>query len=184
AYSSIEHMGIIAVALGLFTPLSVFAALFHMINHSFTKTMLFLASGSILQKYGTREISKIQGLLKVLPFTGTAFLLGLLAISGTPPFSVFASEFNVFISIFAANNFLLGVAFIFLLALIFVGIAVTLFKVFYGNFNIESLKPGETNIPGAAVTLVLLVIISVSGLYMPDALKYLITVAQRNIIGG
>jgi len=184
AYSSIEHMGIIALALGLFTPLSVFAALFHMINHSFTKTMLFLASGSILQKYGTREISKIQGLLKVLPFTGTAFLLGLFAISGTPPFSVFASEFNVFISIFAANNFLLGVVFIFLLALIFVGIAVTLFKVFYRDFNMESLKPGETNIPGAAVTLVLLVIISVSGLYMPDTLKDLITAAQRIIIGG
>ncbi|MDD3169187.1 MAG: proton-conducting transporter membrane subunit, partial [Eubacteriales bacterium] len=48
AYSSIEHMGIITLAIGLFTPLSIFAGLFHMINHSFTKAMLFLASGNIL----------------------------------------------------------------------------------------------------------------------------------------
>lgn len=184
AYSSIEHMGIIALGIGLFTPLSVFAALFHMINHSFTKSMLFLASGSILQKYGTREISKVRGLLKVLPYSGLAFIIGLFAISGTPPFSIFASEINVFASIFDSNNILLGIVFIFLLALIFVGISITLFNVFFGDYNPEDMKPGETNIPGTAVILVLLVIISVSGLYMPDLLKNLLSAAQQIILGG
>lgn len=184
AYSSIEHMGIIALAIGLFTPLSVFAGLFHMINHSFTKATLFLASGNILQKYDTRTISNIRGLLKVLPVSGIAFLLGLFAISGTPPFSIFASEINVFLSVFAEGHLILGAAFILLLALIFVGIAVTLFGIFYGEDTSEDRKPGETNLPGAAVLVVLLVIITVTGLYMPDAMKELIHSAQRTIIGG
>ena len=184
AYSSIEHMGIITLAMGLFTPLSVFAGLFHMINHSFTKSMLFLASGNILQKYETRNISNIRGLLKVLPISGIAFLLGLFAISGTPPFSIFASEINVFLSVFADGHPVLGGLFILLLALIFVGIAVTLFRVFYGEVNSEERKPGEINLPGAIVLIVLLLIISVTGLYMPETMKELITSAQRIIIGG
>lgn len=210
AYSSIEHMGIIALAIGIFTPAAVFGALFHMINHSFTKSMLFLSSGSILQKYGTREISKIRGLLKVLPISGTAFFLGLFAIAGTPPFSVFASEFNIIAAISANENFLLGSVFVLLLAIIFVGLAATLLKVFWGevpqSFVHEDASPkgnasqfneieenvdhfhlnrvGETNIPGAVVILILLLTILIMGIYMPLVLKDLLINAQRIITGG
>lgn len=184
AYSSIEHMGIITLSIGLFTPLSIFAGLFHMINHSFTKAMLFLASGNILQKYNTRNISGIRNLLKVLPVSGFAFLLGLLAISGTPPFSIFASEVSVFLSFFTDGHPLLGSLFILLLGLIFAGIAVTLFRTFYGDGTSEEKNPGETNPAGAAVLVVLLLIISVTGLCMPELLKELIVSAQRIIIGG
>jgi hydrogenase-4 component F len=131
AYSSIEHMGIIAVAVGLFTPAAIFGALFHMINHSFTKSMLFLSSGSVLQKYGTREISKVNGLLKALPVTGTVLFLGLFAIAGTPPFSVFASEFNIIAAVFDKGNFLLGSVLAVLFAVIFAGIASVLFRMFW-----------------------------------------------------
>lgn len=184
AYSSIEHMGIIALAIGLFTPLSIFAGLLHMMNHSLTKSMLFLASGNILQKYHAREISKIQGLLKVLPVTGTIFLLGLLAISGTPPFSIFSSEINVFISIFDANLTWLGVVLILLLAIIFAGIAVTLFKVFFGNADQSEIKTGEINLPGVIAMGVLLIVIIVTGIYLPDGLKDLFMAAQHIILGG
>lgn len=202
AYSSIEHMGIIAFAIGIFTPAAIFGALFHMINHSLTKSMLFLSSGSILQKYDTREISKIRGLLKVLPVSGTAFFLGLLAITGTPPFSVFASEINIIAAIFDQGSFLPGVVFVFLLAIVFAGIALTLFKIFYGDAsqvkgdssqvkgdasqqsNIEGVISGETNIPGAVVIVILLVVALVMGIYMPATLKDLITNAQKIIIGG
>lgn len=184
AYSSIEHMGIIALAIGLFTPLSIFAGLLHMMNHSLTKSMLFLATGNILQKYNAREISKISGLLKVLPVTGTIFLLGLLAISGTPPFSIFASEVNVFVAIFDGNKPWLGVVLILLLAVIFAGIAATLFKVFFGEFDHEKIKPGEINIPGNIAICVLLVGIIVTGIYMPEGLKNLFLAAQHIVMGG
>lgn len=184
AYSSIEHMGIIAIGIGLFTPLSVFGALFHMINHSFTKSMLFLTSGNILQKFKTREISGIRGLLKILPFSGPIFLLGLFAIAGTPPFSVFASEINILAAIFEKRRFFEGVALALLLALVFVGIAITLFKIFYGEAPSKGLKSGESNRSGTAVIIFLFIIISISGIYMPEGLKNLITDAQRIITGG
>jgi hydrogenase-4 component F len=140
AYSSIEHMGIIAFAVGVFSPAAVFGAIYHMINHSFTKSMLFLTSGSILQKYGTREIAKVRGLLKVLPLTGTAFFLGLFAIAGTPPFSVFASEFNILAATFKKGNFFIGAVLAVLLAIVFAGIALVLFGMFYKKGDQEIVK--------------------------------------------
>ncbi|MGV8905407.1 MAG: hydrogenase 4 subunit F [Acetobacterium sp.] len=184
AYSSIEHMGIIAIAIGFFTPLSIFGGLLHMINHSFTKSMLFLSTGNILQKYHTKDISKISGMFKLLPVTGTVFLLGLFAIAGTPPFSVFASEIVVISSIFQENNFIVGGLLILLLAIIFTGIVLTMFKMFYGNDIPKRTTPGELNIPGVFTIVGLLGIITVMGLYIPNELKQLIENAVEIIIGG
>jgi hydrogenase-4 component F len=184
AYSSIEHMGIIALAMGLFTPLSVFAGLFHMMNHSLTKSMLFLASGNILQKYNSREIAGITGLLRTLPVTGPVFLLGILAISGTPPFSVFASELNVFISIFDAGKSWLGLALILLLAVIFAGMAATLFRIFFASAENAGLEPGETNLPGALATGFLLLVILATGLFMPEGLRDFLNAAGNIVLGG
>ena len=184
AYSSIEHMGIIAVAIGIFTPLSIFGALLHMINHSFTKSMLFLSSGNILQKYDTKEISKIKGMLKILPVTGTVFLLGLFAIAGTPPFGVFSSEFVILTAIFQKNNFWIGILIAVVLAVIFAGIAHTMFKMFYGTNTSAEITAGEINIPGVIAIVVLFVLITVTGLFIPNPLKELIEKAGNIIIGG
>ena len=183
AYSSIEHMGIIAVAIGVFTPLSVFGALFHMINHSLTKSMLFLSAGNVLQKYDTKQISKIKGILKLLPISGVAFLLGLFAIAGTPPFSVFASELGITLSLFDSKKYLFGSVFVLLLATIFAGIALTLFKMFYGKCDSDEAEPGERNIPGAVCIMGLLIIIAITGLFLPHGLKDLLNQAQSIITG-
>ncbi|WP_088228338.1 hydrogenase 4 subunit F [Desulfosporosinus sp. FKB] len=183
AYSSIEHMGIIVVAMGLYSPLSVFGGLMHMINHSLTKSMLFFSSGNILQKYDTKQISKLKGVLKIMPVTGTVFLLGLFAIAGTPPFSVFASEFSIVVAVFNGPYKWVGVIFVLLLAAVFAGIAVTLLKIFYGEPGDENLQAGEVNLPGTVCLVILLVGIAVSGLYLPGDLKELITKAQGIILG-
>ncbi|AFV01732.1 Hydrogenase-4 component F [Dehalobacter sp. UNSWDHB] len=186
AYSSIEHMGIIAVAIGIFTPLSVFGGLLHMINHSLTKSMLFLSAGNIMQKYDTKQIFKIKGILKTLPVSGTVFLLGLFAIAGTPPFSVFASEFSIIAAIFNQSSLWVGIVFILLLAIVFAGIAVTLFKMFYGKpDSIEAADPrtGEINIPGTICLAVLLVAVTAGGIYLPESVRELIIQAQGIILG-
>jgi hydrogenase-4 component F len=184
AYSSIEHIGVVTIAIGVFTPAAVFGALLHMINHSFTKSMLFLASGNILQKYGTRKIDKVRNLIKVLPFSGPIFFIGLFAIGGTPPFSIFASEFSILMSIFDHKNFVLGISVVALLTLAFVGITATLFRLFYGENAISDITPGETNPYGAAVLLLLLGIISITGLLMPQGIMDLILEAQNIITGS
>ena len=184
AYSSIEHMGIIAFGLGIFTPISIFGILLHTLNHAFTKSMLFLSSGNVYLKYNSREISKITGILKTLPVTGITFLLGIFAIAGMPPFSVFSSELNIVISAFAANHFLQGAAFILFIAVVFMGMAFALLKMFFGNNENPDMTPGEINIPGVCTTVVLLVIITVTGVYMPQQLKSLLNSATTIIMGG
>ncbi|MFA5535932.1 MAG: hydrogenase 4 subunit F [Bacillota bacterium] len=183
AYSSIEHMGIIALAIGLFTPQAVFGGLFHMINHSFTKSMLFFATGSILHRFGTNKIDKVKGVLKVLPVTGTAFYLGLFAIAGVPPFSIFASELGIIVSIFVDGRFIIGSAFILLLAVIFTGIALNLFKMFYSDGPEPEGEPLKINPAGTVAIMLLLLVIFTTGFYMPEGLRSLIYNAQMIIMG-
>lgn len=184
AYSSIEHMGIIVFALGFFTKLSIFAALFHMINHAFTKSMLFLLSGNVYLKYGTKEIQKVKGLLKIMPVTGTVFLLGLFAIAGMPPFSVFFSELSVALSAASAYHYVLAAMFLVLVAVIFAGIAVTTLKMFFGNTVSNDLQSGEINKLGLTVILLLFAIITVTGVFMPEPVKNIVDSAVLIIKGG
>jgi hydrogenase-4 component F len=184
AYSSIEHMGVMSFALGLFTPLSIFAALFHMINHAFTKSMLFFASGNIYLKYKTKEIPKVRGILKIMPVTGFAFLAGLFAISGMPPFSVFFSELAVAMSAAGKNHFILAGIFLLLIAVIFAGIVLTMLKMFLGDNENRDITSGEVNIPGTAVILVLLIIVFTTGVFLPQPVKNLLDSAVSIIEGG
>ena len=157
----------------------------HMINHSLTKSMLFLSSGNILQKYNTKQIQKVSGVLKILPVSGLVFLLGLFAITGTPPFSVFSSEITVLAAVFAGKHIALGIGLAVLFAVVFAGFAVTMFGMFFGKHEGRDMpKPGETNIAGTVCVAVLLIAITVTGLYMPPAVRDLLTAAQHIITGG
>lgn len=96
AYSSIEHMGLIALGIAAGSPLAIAAVLLHMLGHGLAKSVLFLTSGEILIVEGTSEISKVKALLLRRPALGVLFALGLIALLGLPPFSLFISEFNMF----------------------------------------------------------------------------------------
>ncbi|HEX9207653.1 MAG TPA: hydrogenase 4 subunit F [Steroidobacteraceae bacterium] len=95
AYSSIEHMGIIAFAFGMGGAVANFAALLHMTVHSLTKSAIFFTVGHAAQKAGSQRIEDIRGLLALNPTIGWGLMLGSLAILGFPPFGVFASEFLI-----------------------------------------------------------------------------------------
>jgi hydrogenase-4 component F len=89
AFSSVEHMGIITLALGVG---AVKAGLFHTLNHSVAKMLSFFCAGALVQRYGTRDMGRMHRVLRELPVAGMGFLLGLLVIIGMPPFAVFMSE--------------------------------------------------------------------------------------------
>jgi hydrogenase-4 component F len=95
AYSSIEHMGIIAFAFGMGGAVANFAALLHMTVHSLTKSAIFFTVGHAAQKAGSQRIEDIRGLMALNPTIGWGLMLGSLAILGFPPFGVFASEFLI-----------------------------------------------------------------------------------------
>ncbi len=107
AYHSIENIGIIMIGIGLYVTLSVAgaqklamlslaAALFHTLNHAVFKALLFMAAGSVVNSTGTRNIEKMGGLVKVMPYTAALFLVGSIAISALPPLNGFVSELMIF----------------------------------------------------------------------------------------
>ncbi len=103
AHSSIENIGIVTLGLGagvifaalgrpLLSGMALIAAFYHMLNHSFYKALLFLGAGSVDEHAGTRDLDRLGGLMRVMPWTAGAFLVGALAISAVPPFNGFVSE--------------------------------------------------------------------------------------------
>ena len=131
AYSSIEHTGLICVGLAL-GPLGTFAAMLHLLNHALAKSMMFFLAGRVLHRYGTTEIGRVSGLLKVMPWTGGLFAAGVLAVIGLPPFGLFISEFALFRAGFAAGRpWLMGLV-LALLAVAFVSMIGHLNRMLYG----------------------------------------------------
>ena len=111
AYSTVENIGVIFIALGLalafranaFAPaaaLALTAALFHVLNHSLFKSLLFLGSGAVLGSTGERNMERLGGLIHRMPYTAFCFLAGSAAISALPPLNGFASEWMTFQAIF------------------------------------------------------------------------------------
>jgi hydrogenase-4 component F len=183
AYSSIEHMGIIALGLGICTPISIFAALYHTFNHAMTKSMLFLATGNVYQKYHTKKISSIKGLIKTMPVTGLVFVLGSFAITGMPPFGIFMSEFNTVVAaVFSKNYIITGLLLIFLAA-VFGGFTKQLGRMFYGKNNNVEIRKGELDRIGPVVLVVLLCITLIIGVYIPEPIKTLMDNTTNIILG-
>src|SRR5262249_36597861 len=94
AYSSIDHAGIMVAALGFGGKFGTLGAVLHMVFHGVTKPLLFFATGHIQQEFGSPYFRKIRGVIHALPWTGVLLLMATLAVTGTPPFSIFQSEFT------------------------------------------------------------------------------------------
>lgn len=92
AYSSIEHMGILALGFGFGGPLGVAGALYHMLNHSLNKSLMFFGAGNVMRVLGTKRIKAIRDVPRRLPVSGWLWLAGAVAITGAPPFGLFLSE--------------------------------------------------------------------------------------------
>jgi hydrogenase-4 component F len=105
AYSSIEHMGIIAIGIGFGAPLAVAGALLHVVTHASAKGLAFLGAGSLLRGYDTKEVDGITGAGRAMPWTGSMFLAAALAISGLPLSGVFRSEFEIVAGGFARPQY-------------------------------------------------------------------------------
>ncbi|HSE59321.1 MAG TPA: proton-conducting transporter membrane subunit [Nitrospiraceae bacterium] len=95
AYSSIEHMGLAMIGLGVGGLIGTFGGLFHLINHAFAKSLAFFAAGNIHRRYKSVEIDQVQGLATVLPGSALALMIAGLALAALPPFALFASEMQI-----------------------------------------------------------------------------------------
>ena len=187
AYSSLEHIGLITIGLAFGTPLAVFGALIHMINHAMTKSLLFFTAGNISLKFHTKDIEHIKGAINVMPFSSIALLIGALAICGSPPFSIFLSEFYIITGGIKGNHWLGCIVMILLLVVIFGGISYQILQMLLGSESDSRLKPitkGEVNRSGVAVLVLPLILICILGWWIPAPLYKLLNEAVNVVSGG
>jgi hydrogenase-4 component F len=95
AYSSVEHMGILAVGVSFGAPVALAGVMLHVLAHAAAKGNAFMGAGVLTVKYGTKEISTMRGVLDLLPWSGPLFLLAIFALSAMPPSGIFRSEFQI-----------------------------------------------------------------------------------------
>ena len=116
-YHSVEHMGIIVLAIGIGGHVALYAAILHLVAHSLTKSSLFFAAGSVVQAFNSRSMHRMRGLLLVTPLAGAGLILGALALAGLPPFAMFTSEYGLVAGSFANGRATIGVIGILLVTL-------------------------------------------------------------------
>jgi hydrogenase-4 component F len=183
AYSSVEHMGILAIAGGLGAS-ATFPALLHLVNNAFGKGVLFLCVGNVHRAFGGKTTGEVRGAMRRLPFSGTLFLLGIFAITGSPPFGPFVSELLILSSAFAAGRWLVGGLFLVFLFVAFAGMGATSLAALQGRPS-----PGARNstyrdsFTTFAPALVLLALVLVFGLHLPGPLRALLE-AAASVLGA
>jgi len=181
AYSSVENMGLIALAFGIGGPLGVLAALFHTINHSLAKALLFCGSGNVLLKYGTRDLDAIKGILKVAPFSGLLIGAGALALGGLPPFNVFVSEFMVVTAGISSGYGWLIVVLAILLTVVLAGLVRMLAGSLFGP-SPDIVPKGEVGVLMLAPMAILLAVMLWFGIRTPDTVITLVKQASAVVL--
>jgi len=181
AYSSIEHMGIIMIGLGIGTQLAIFGALFHVIAHSILKSFTFLSVGNVVSEYGTRDMGEIRGLREGMPFSASMLTLGTLAMVGVPPFAIFTGEALIIYGALSAENYLVAVAMVIAMLMVFAGSLRNIAPMMSGEppEDVHEVRGWTRKAPLVALLAIGLFL----GLFMPDQLRGLIDILAM-LIGG
>ncbi len=184
AYSSIEHMGILTLGLGIGAP-AFFGILLHIISNGLTKGVLFLSIGNIHRAFGSKSIDRVHGAIRLLPFSGTIFLIGFLTITGSPPFSPFVSLFAILNGAFQARKFFIAGLFLFLLLLVFIAMGATVLKAVQGSSPVPNRNKMtfRDTFASCGPILGLLITVCILGVYIPAPLSELLNDAVR-FLGG
>lgn len=169
AYSSVEHMGILAIGVGI-GGLATFGAMLHLVNNALTKGCLFLSAGNIQRAYDSKRLSKVHGAIATLPISGSIFMAGFLAITGSPPFGLFISEFTILRGIFGNGQLWIGLLMILLLAMVFIGMGATVLTATQGEA--VKIEPAfKDKLLLVISPLIFLMLVLVLGVYLPEPLQ-------------
>ena len=177
AYHSVEHLGIIALGLGL-GGLGTFAALFHTLNHCLCKSLSFFAAGRLGQMFGSYDMEEMAGSLRVSPLWGTAIFGSLLALIGIAPFALFMSELQLVKAAVDTGSVTALVLFLAGSGIVFVGALQHAIPLAWGKPK-GLVKPLRFTALEALIVVIPLALLLVLGLWMPEPLS----VALKNAAG-
>ncbi|MGE4212216.1 MAG: proton-conducting transporter membrane subunit [Candidatus Methanomethylophilaceae archaeon] len=169
AYSSVENMGLIAIGLGIGTPLALFGAMFQVLAHSICKPLIFFCAGNITQIYKTRTMSLIRGVTEKMRFTGFATVAAGLAIAGAPPFPLFVGELLIISGAIGAGMYVLAGLLALILVFVFAGLVLNIFPMLSGTTDREVSEPVSLLRKGSLALLIVAALFF--GLFMPEMVR-------------
>ena len=173
AYSSVEHLGVIGLGFGFGGPLGVAGALYHMLNHSLAKSLMFFGAGNAMHRYGSKAIDDIHGAVAGMGPSAWLWLGGAVAITGAPPFGLFLSEFTILRAGWDGPYAWAAVLMLILLIVIFVGFLNHFRAMYFARplpADVEGHQPDAWSVAPMAIALAALLVL---GLWWPAALQTL-----------
>jgi len=179
AYSSVEHMGLLVLGLGL-GGIGPYGTMLHLVSNALTKGVVFLAVGNVVLLTGSASGQAARGILRRRPVTGVLLLLGLFAVTGSPPFGLFLSEFTLLNAAITEGHPWIALIVIVLLAVIFVGMAAMILEVLYGPSDAPAESPRESLLLVGGPAVLLIVVLGL-GLYIPAQLQRVLVDAARGL---
>lgn len=184
AYSSVEHMGILVLALGIGKG-ALLGMLMHVVGNGLAKGALFLSSGTMHRVYGSKSTLGVRGVLRRLPWSGSIFLGGFLAVTAFPPFLPFLSEFTIATAAFRQGSWLVAGLFLLLLAVVFLGMAPTVLGMVLGEPPARLPGSGHRErLLTVGPPLFLLLVVAVLGVWLPPPLLDLLRQGAALLQGG
>jgi hydrogenase-4 component F len=183
AYSSIEHMGIIALGFGIGGSLGIIGGLLQMLNHALTKSALFFGAGQVYTRVRTRTMEEIKGLSKVMPITSALWFAAFLAIVGCPPFGIFVSELVILMAGLQAGELVVVSLYLILLAIIFAAMLLHASRMIFGE-PAKDVQEREGDLGTVVMLFALLAGALILGLYLPQGLNDMLEGIAHLFPGG
>ena len=175
AYSSVEHMGLLVLGLGL-GGVGAYGSVLHVLNNGLTKGWMFLVVGNVVLASGSSLAAANRGLLRRLPVSGVLLVLGLFAVTGSPPFGTFLSEFTILRAAVNGGHAWIAVAMLLLLAVIFAGMAAMVLEMALGR-PVPDARPERESGWLVVGPVVLAAAVLMLGVYIPGPLHAALTSA-------
>lgn len=183
AYSSIEHMGILAIGVSFGTPLAFAGVLLHVLGHALGKGAAFMGAGVFVHTYRTKELRRIRGGLGVLPWSAPLFLLAIFALCALPPFSIFRSEFQIVIGGLQGAKTAGAAALVLLVTFAFFGLSMAVTRMLFRPARDGEPLParGEPSVWMVVPVVVAMVALFWLGVHPPEALTALLNAGAQQL---
>jgi hydrogenase-4 component F len=180
AYSSVEHMGILAIGVSFGAPVALAGVMLHVLAHAAAKGNAFMGAGVFAVKFGSKQISALRGGLDVLPWSGPLFLLAVFALSAMPPSGIFRSEFQIVAGGLVSGNYAAAAALVVLITVAFFGLTASATRILFTPAP-SALNRGEPSIWMVAPVIAGVAVLFILGLHPPGELTGLVARAVTQL---
>ena len=183
AYSSVEHMGILAIGVSFGAPVALAGVMLHVLAHAAAKGNAFMGAGVFTVKFGSKEISALRGGLDLLPWSGPLFLLAVFALTAMPPSGIFRSEFQIVYGGLGSGNYAAAAVLVVLITVAFFGLTASATRILFTPAP-RALNRSEPSIWMVIPVIAGVAVLFILGLHPPAELTGLIYRAVAQLGAG